>query len=272
MNVFLYIVLFIIGVTFGSFYTLAVYRIPKGQDITHTHSYCPKCNHRLNILDLIPVLSYIFLGGRCRYCNEKIRPRYFILEIVTGVLFVALGFITEIDAYNIELIKVIDYIFFALYITFVVLIGAIDKENRQVNKPVLMYGIIISIMYMIYLYIIEETSIYRYVIYLVILLILLIIDTLKLKKKAQNSYIFSVLLIIVIMTIFTGEYIVINSMIMTLLAIAIDLIILKITKNTKGRVDEKQYNSQIPIAFIMCAENIIFFIVIFKGLKYLFIL
>ena len=80
------------------------------------------------------------------------------------------------------------------------------------------------------------------------------------------------LLIIVIMAIFTGEYIVINSMIMTLLAIAIDLIILKITKNCKGRVDEKQYNSKIPIAFILCVENIIFFIVTLLILDFISIL
>ena len=59
MDVMLYILIFIIGTLFGSFYTLAVYRIPKRQDITHTHSYCPNCNHKLGILDLIPILSYI---------------------------------------------------------------------------------------------------------------------------------------------------------------------------------------------------------------------
>lgn len=261
MNIFLNIVLFIIGITFGSFYTLAVYRIPKGQDIIHKHSYCPKCKHRLNILDLIPVFSYIFLGGKCRYCKEKIRPRYFILEILSGVLFVALGFIIKLDAYNIELFKVIDYIFFVLYITFAVLIGAIDKEKRQINKSVLMYGIIISIMYMVYLYIIDETSIYRYVIYLVILLILLIFDTIKLKKKAKNSYTYSILVIIVIMTIFTEEYMVINSLIMTLLAISIDLIILKLTNNSKNRINEKQYSGEIPIGFLLCVNNIIFFVI-----------
>ena len=78
MNIFLYIIIFIIGSLFGSFFTLAVYRIPKKQDIIHTHSYCPNCNHKLGLLDLFPIISYIFLGGKCRYCKEKIRPRYFI--------------------------------------------------------------------------------------------------------------------------------------------------------------------------------------------------
>ena len=81
LNILLYIYIFITGITFGSFFTLAVYRIPRREDITHTRSYCPKCHHKLSFWDMIPLFSYIFLGGKCRYCKEKIRPRYFILEL-----------------------------------------------------------------------------------------------------------------------------------------------------------------------------------------------
>ena len=96
MDILLYIIIFIMGTVFGSFFTLAVYRIPKRQDITHTHSYCPNCNHKLGFLDLIPVFSYIFLRGKCRYCKQKIRPRYFILEILSGLLFLLLAFLMNI--------------------------------------------------------------------------------------------------------------------------------------------------------------------------------
>ena len=71
----LLIIIFILGIYFGSFFTLATYRLPKGEDITHTHSYCPNCNHKLGILDLIPVFSYLFLRGKCRYCKNKIGIR-----------------------------------------------------------------------------------------------------------------------------------------------------------------------------------------------------
>ena len=85
MNTFLYIIIFITGCFFGSFFTLAVYRIPRKEDILIKHSYCPNCNHKLGFFDLFPVLSYIFLGGKCRYCGNKIRPRYLILEILSGL-------------------------------------------------------------------------------------------------------------------------------------------------------------------------------------------
>ena len=88
MEIFLYAIIFITGCFFGSFFTLAVYRIPRKEDILIKHSYCPNCNHKLGFLDLFPVLSYIFLGGKCRYCKNKIRPRYLLLEIFSGITFV----------------------------------------------------------------------------------------------------------------------------------------------------------------------------------------
>ena len=122
MNLFFYLLLFIIGTLFGSFYTLAVYRIPKRQDITHTHSYCPNCNHKLGFLDLIPIFSYLFLKAKCRYCKEKIRPRYFILEILSGTLFVSIAILMEFNLETLSNTKIIQYCFLILYFTFIFLI------------------------------------------------------------------------------------------------------------------------------------------------------
>lgn len=268
MEIFFYIIIFMIGITFGSFYTLAVYRIPKGQDITHTHSYCPNCNHKLNIFDLIPIFSYIFLGGKCRYCKQKIRPRYLILEALSGLFFVIVAYLMNLSVYNLDKIKIIEYIFFVLYFTFIVLMAGIDKEYRTINKPVLMYGIIVSIMYIVYLYIIEKTSIYRYVIYLVLFLLLLSFDTINLKKKAKTSYTILILMVITIMAAFTGEYITIGTIITTLLAIALTLLIKKI-KEPKTTKTSKQYNQNIKIGFYLSVFNIIYFIIVLSYYKFM---
>ena len=256
MEIFFYIIIFMIGIAFGSFYTLAVYRIPKGQDIVHTHSYCPKCNHKLNIFDLIPIFSYIFLGGKCRYCKQKIRPRYLILEATSGFFFVVMAILMGLGIYNLDKFIIIEYVFFVLYFTFIVLMAGIDKEYRTINKPVLMYGVIISIMYIIYLYIIEKTSIYRYVIYLALFLILLLLDTIKLKKHAQNSYLYSILMVIIIMAIFTGEYITLNSIIITLIVIAF-VLICKMTNKNKNVKTEKQYSKQLKIGLYLALSDIV---------------
>ena len=268
MEIFFYIIIFMIGITFGSFYTLAVYRIPKGQDITHTHSYCPNCNHKLNIFDLIPIFSYIFLGGKCRYCKQKIRPRYLILEALSGLFFVAVAYLMGLSVYEFDKIKIIEYVFFVLYFTFIVLMAGIDKEYRTINKPVLMYGVIVSIMYIVYLYIIEKTSIYRYVIYLVLFLLLLSFDTINLKKKAKTSYTILILMVITIMAAFTGEYITIGTIITTLLAIALTLLIKKI-KEPKTTKTSKQYNQNIKIGFYLSVFNIIYFIIVLSYYKFM---
>ena len=270
MDLILYVIIFLIGIFFGSFYTLAVYRIPKGEDITHTHSYCPNCKHELGILDLIPVFSYIFLGGKCRYCKEKIRPRYFILEILSGIFFVLVAYLMGVSYQNFKLDTIISFAFFALYFTFLILIAGIDSEYRKINKKVLMYGVIISLMYIVYLCIIDFDSIYRYVIYLVLFLILLLIDTIYLKKKALDSYPLDILLIIIIMIVFTSEFIVISTVIATLLSIAIYLILRKIQiAKGKSKKTEKEINQEISIGLYLAITNIIFYVVMIMYWKFL---
>ena len=178
LNTIFYIFMFAIGATLGSFYTLAVYRIPLKQDITHTRSYCPKCNHKLNFWDLIPILSYIALGGKCRYCKEKIRPRYLILEISSGLAFLLYGIGLNIDLLNIEYKKVVALVFGMLFFSTIFIIIGIFKEHKKIQKSVFNFWIIVEGAYMIYLYILN-TSIYRYAIYIVSLGILAMLNNSK---------------------------------------------------------------------------------------------
>ena len=270
MNIFLYIVIFIIGTLFGSFYTLAVYRIPKRQDITHTHSYCPNCGHKLGLLDLFPIFSYIFLRGKCRYCGQKIRPRYLILEIISGLVFVLIAYLMKININNIYSFKTIEYAFIILYLTFIILISVIDKENIKINKSVNIYGIVISIMYMIYLCIVENSNIYRYGIYLILYIIVLIFDTITLKKYAKNSYVTGILLMLITMVVFTGEYITANSIIFTLLSIAIYILIYKIKEGkNKNKKSEKEIYKTVSIGFYLGVTNLITFMLVLFSNNYL---
>lgn len=78
---------FIFGLVFGSFFNVVGLRVPKKESISTPPSHCTNCQRRLTALDLIPVLSYIFLRGKCRTCGAKISPIYLITELVTGILF-----------------------------------------------------------------------------------------------------------------------------------------------------------------------------------------
>ena len=240
---------------FGSFYTLAVYRIPKNIDIVKKHSYCPNCGHKLGILDLFPILSYIFLGGKCRYCKQKIRPRYLILEILSGTAFVLLAYALKINVYTLTLKSVMPFIFMVLYFTAIILISAIDKEYRTINKKVLAYGIIISLAYMIYLYVIDPTSIYRYAIYLAIYIVLLIINTFILRRFAKDEYFIDLLLYFMIIIMFMEGIISIITLAIFLLEIILYVIIKNITKNKNGNVPIKI--EKIPFGYFLGASNLI---------------
>lgn len=268
LNIFLYSILFIIGSLFGSFYTLAIYRIPKRQDITHTHSYCPNCNHKLGFWDLIPILSYTFLRGKCRYCKQKIRPRYVIIEILAGLLFVLMAFLMKIRIDTIASMRMIEYGFMVLYMTFIFLMAGMDKENLKIDKLVSVYGIIISIMYMVYLYIVDKTSIYRYGIYLIFYIIVLVLDTITLKKYAKDSYVIGILLTVITMTVFTGEYVTISTILFTLLILFLDRLIYAIKEKIARRKRERlQILNNLSIGFYLGLTNLILLLTVL-GVNY----
>lgn len=80
------LLLFILGLMLGSFYNVLIYRLPGDMDLKGERSMCPKCKTVLSVVDLIPVISWITLGGRCRYCKEKISIQYPLVELVSGCL------------------------------------------------------------------------------------------------------------------------------------------------------------------------------------------
>lgn len=87
MEMYYTIVCFLFGIVLGSFYNVVGYRLPRGESLIHPSSHCTNCNHKLGILDLFPIFSYLFLGGKCRYCGQRISFFYPAFELITGLLF-----------------------------------------------------------------------------------------------------------------------------------------------------------------------------------------
>ena len=84
----IYFLFFIFGSIVGSFLNVCIVRMPQEKSIVFPGSHCVKCQKPLEWLDNIPLLSYIFLGGRCRFCKEKFSFRYFLVELLTAITFV----------------------------------------------------------------------------------------------------------------------------------------------------------------------------------------
>jgi len=81
--------IFVTGLAFGSFLNVCIYRLPLGLSVVTPRSKCPQCKRRIAFYDNVPVLSWLLLRGRCRNCKAPISPRYLLIELLTGALFVA---------------------------------------------------------------------------------------------------------------------------------------------------------------------------------------
>lgn len=82
-----YILAGLVGLCVGSFLNVVIYRLPNDMSLSKPASHCPKCDYTLKWYDNIPVLSYIFLGGKCRKCREPISPRYMIVELLNAAFW-----------------------------------------------------------------------------------------------------------------------------------------------------------------------------------------
>ncbi|MGN1298723.1 MAG: prepilin peptidase [Candidatus Scatovivens sp.] len=267
MEILMIIMIFFLGTVFGSFFTLAVYRIPLGKNITHERSFCPNCMHKLGFKDLIPVVSYVFLKGKCRYCGQKVRPRYLILEILSGIVFVLIYISLKINVlgitylylginFNNTLEKLIYFLAFIYFYIANALIIGIDNEYKQINSKVLNFGIITQILYMIYLCIFVKSDIY--IIYLITLVFLIIINICTMlrnkKQKAKNYIIQNIIYLLYIIS-----FIEIKNIIILIPICMITYLIYKIYVKNKVKKDEtiNSNNKQIPIGFCLGISAII---------------
>ena len=124
-----------LGLLFGSFLNVCIYRLPRGKSIVWPGSFCPECQSKIKPWDNIPLISYMFLRGKCRQCKSKISLRYPLVEFVTGFLFWALflkfGFSSEI------------YVLLLLS-SLLVLISFIDIEFQLILNKITIPGLIVG--------------------------------------------------------------------------------------------------------------------------------
>jgi len=127
---------FLFGLIFGSFFNVLIYRLPREMNIAKPRSFCPVCKHTIPWYHNIPVISYVFLKGRCHFCGAKISIRYPIVEILTGFLFF-LNFIVFGLSLSFIINIIFTSIFFILFFT--------DLEERILPDELTIGGSILAI-------------------------------------------------------------------------------------------------------------------------------
>lgn len=90
IQVYLYVLALTVGTFLGSALNCLAWRMVRGLNWSRGRSLCPHCGHTLQFFDLIPVLSYLLLKGRCQYCGQRISPRYLLSELLLGICFASL--------------------------------------------------------------------------------------------------------------------------------------------------------------------------------------
>jgi len=123
---------FIFGAIVGSFLNVCIVRLPKGESLVSPPSHCPHCKTPIPFYDNIPLLSYIFLLGRCRFCRGKISPRYFVVELLMAAFSVAL-----FHRFGLGLVFLVHFIFVAA----LMVIAFIDLDVRIVPDVISLPGI-----------------------------------------------------------------------------------------------------------------------------------
>ena len=149
-------------------------------------------------------------------------------------------------------------------------IAGIDKEHIKIEKKVISRGILLSLIYIVYLYIVEATSIYVNIVYLGIYVILLTIDTFLVRRYAKDSYEIGILMLFNFILIFSGMEIYMYTMLMVLIEILVSLLISKITQKKHG--NKKIKLNRIPVGYFIGVSNIIVFVMIVFFKNYYIIL
>ena len=132
------LIVLLFALLIGSFLNVCIYRVPRNESISFPPSHCPKCNTNLKPVDLIPVLSYLYLKGSCRYCGEKISPKYPIVEALNGILWVILylRFGLSLEFYG-----------FAVLSSLLLVISVIDLEIQEIPDGLSIFGLAAGIVF-----------------------------------------------------------------------------------------------------------------------------
>lgn len=140
INVIEGVIIFIIGLVFGSFYNVVAYRVPNNMSIVFPASHCPNCNHKLRFYELIPVLSYVFLRGKCKNCKERISLFYPFFELVTAILFLLCYLVFGLS---------IDFLIAITFVSILIIVSISDLKYYIIPDEVLLVGGILLVILLI---------------------------------------------------------------------------------------------------------------------------
>jgi leader peptidase (prepilin peptidase) / N-methyltransferase len=130
------LMVFVFGLIIGSFCNVVIYRLPQGKSIVTPGSQCRSCGNSIRPWDNIPLLSYVLLRGRCRFCKGPISTRYPAVEMASGILYVLLWY---------KLGFGLPFVFYGLFTSALVVVALIDFDHRIIPNTITLPGVAIGL-------------------------------------------------------------------------------------------------------------------------------
>ena len=131
----------VLGLLIGSFSNVLIWRLPRRESINFPPSHCPTCDHSLAALDLVPVLSWAALGGKCRSCKSPISVRYPIVELITGAAYALLSVVFPFSQVGPGLIGL------CLLFTLLLVASVIDQETYTIPDEISLPGAALGLLF-----------------------------------------------------------------------------------------------------------------------------
>lgn len=137
----IYVVIFLYGIVIGSFLNVCILRIPLKESIAKKRSHCMHCGYQLAWYDLVPLFSYIFLGGKCRKCKEHISLQYPLVEAANGVLYVLIFLVNGWS---------IDSVIYCLLTSALIVLSVIDFRTYEIPRGINLFILALGLIHLIF--------------------------------------------------------------------------------------------------------------------------
>lgn len=139
-----YPIVFFYGICIGSFLNVVIYRLPRDESLIKRASHCTTCGARIRIRDIIPIVSWLMLRGKCRSCGEKISPRYPVVEALNGIVYVITFTVMDFSLQS---------ILYCFFFSILIAVGFMDWDTMEMDLRLLLLvavlavpGIVISVL------------------------------------------------------------------------------------------------------------------------------
>lgn len=138
-SIIIYLCIFLYGIVIGSFLNVCILRIPAGKGIALDRSHCMKCGYQLKWYDLVPLFSYLFLGGRCRKCKEHISIQYPIIEALNGIVYLLIFAVKGFTA---------DAVIYSLLASALIVLSVIDFKTYEIPFGINIFIFILGVVHL----------------------------------------------------------------------------------------------------------------------------